>query len=151
MKTILLAISILFCLQISASAQTTATWQGGTPGKSSDWNCHTNWKEGRIPDEFSQVIIPADRHTYPILKDEVQPIDALMLVGGASLTLEQGSFLTILGETGRFNGMTLLGKIYNEGTLVSEALSGGNVEIMEHIAGSGKFIDNSKASIATGL
>ncbi len=104
-------------LHISISAQTTATWQGGKPGKPADWNCAGNWKEGRTPNEFSQVLIPSGMTYYPVLLDETTPIDALLIEGGASLTLHREASLVILGETGRFGGFLLLGKISNEGAL----------------------------------
>jgi hypothetical protein len=49
---------LLFACCTALSAQKTATWKGGTPGRSTDWNCPTNWKEGRVPDEFSNVVVP---------------------------------------------------------------------------------------------
>ena len=108
---------IVFSLHIPVSAQTSATWQGGKPGRPTDWNCPGNWKEGRPPNEFSQVLIPSCLVYYPVLEKEVEPIDALLIEGGASVTLQKGAVLIILCETGRFNGLILLGKINNEGAL----------------------------------
>ena len=30
---------LLLCLCLSLSAQRTATWQGGKPGRATDWSC----------------------------------------------------------------------------------------------------------------
>ncbi|HMR43199.1 MAG TPA: hypothetical protein PKC40_05170 [Saprospiraceae bacterium] len=95
-------------------AQTTAVWQGGKPGRITDWECAANWKEGKVPDQFSLVIIPSDRLFYPKLRNEAYEIDALLVEGGAKLTFESGSSLTITGETGRMEKMTLLGTIITE-------------------------------------
>mgnify|MGYP001015538134 CR=1 len=141
MKTILLTISILFCLQITTSAQTTATWAGGTPGRAQDWNCPTNWKEGRVPDEFSQVIIPADRHTYPVIRTEVNDIDALLVEGGSTLTLAASGELTVLGESGRLNGMSIIGGIQNDGMLRYEGIGNATAQVSGQISGEGTMMD----------
>ncbi len=65
----------------SVSAQKTATWKGGTPGRGSDWNCPKNWKEGRVPNEFSHVIIPdvsSSTFSYPVI--ESGEVEILSLV-----------------------------------------------------------------------
>ncbi len=76
----------------------------------------------------------------------VTPIDALMLEGGATLKLEQSAYFTILGDTGKFNGMTLIGKIYNEGTLTFEATDDSTNSLLYHIVGNGTLIDSSNAT-----
>lgn len=144
MKTFIAAISFLFCIQITSSAQTTATWSGGTPGRTQDWNCPTNWKEGRVPDEFSQVIIPSDRHVYPVIRTAVDDIDALRVDGGGQLTVSDGGQLTVLGESGRFNGMSLLGLIQNNGVLRYEAMGNASPMISGNLSGIGTFIDLSR-------
>lgn len=93
MKTIsfFVAVLTLACSQNhSLSAQSTSTWQGGKPGRTNDWNCPANWKEGRTPNEFSQVVIPSGRIYYPVVTSQTTPIDALLLEGGATLTLRKG-------------------------------------------------------------
>lgn len=65
----------------SVSAQMTATWKGGAPGRGSDWNCSKNWKEGRVPNEFSHVIIPdvsSSTFSYPVI--ESGEVEILSLV-----------------------------------------------------------------------
>ncbi len=116
-------LTLILGLSISLSAQTTATWQGGKPGRTTDWNCAANWSEGKTPDEFTQVIIPYNVQYYPVIKDTVAPIDALLMEGGTSLTIQVGANLAVLGETGRFGGITVFGKIENNGTLeIGEAV-----------------------------
>jgi hypothetical protein len=120
MKTMIICLATFFLMHTVITAQTTATWVGGTPGKPSDWNSPNNWKEGRIPDENAQVIIPSDRQYYPVINCEVPDIDALLVAGGAKLKLALDASLSILGQTGRFDGLTVLGMIFNEGMLIAE-------------------------------
>ncbi len=146
MKNLTLSIAtiltLIIGLSISLSAQTTATWQGGKPGRTTEWNCAANWSEGRVPDEFTQVIIPAGAAYYPVLKNEATPIDALLMEGNTALTLENGAILTVLGETGRFDGITVLGKITNNGTLVIENASPTNIAFMRQIQGVGSVVNS---------
>lgn len=89
---------LCFGFQVSLSAQRTATWKGGTPGKISDWNCPTNWKEGRVPDEFSNVVIPdvsTSTFSYPIINSEVE-IFSLICDAPARLKILDGGGLTVL-------------------------------------------------------
>ena len=117
--TFFAAVLMLLCsLSVSLSAQKTATWKGGKSGNPTDWNCDANWKEGKVPNEFSQVVIPSGRTFYPVIKDEVPPIDAILIEADARLTLTEDARLGILNETGRLNGLTLLGTCLNEGVLV---------------------------------
>lgn len=118
-KEFLVNLMIIFFLSLTSliSGQITTTWTGGTPGRSTDWNCPSNWKEGRVPDEFCQVIIPSDRNFYPVINAEVAPIDALLVESGAKITIQRESTLTVLGGTGRMNGATLFGEVINDGVL----------------------------------
>lgn len=144
MKNLTFRIATILTLAIglntSLSAQSIATWQGGKPGRTTDWNCAANWQEGRIPDEFTQVIIPLGADYYPVIKNEVEPIDALLMEGGASLTLQAGSALIILGETGSFDGITVFGKIINNGRLEIVNVSSPNVAFMQQIEGVGSVV-----------
>lgn len=139
---LILAAAASFMFSISMTAQTTATWVGGKPGRPTDWNCAVNWSEGRIPDEFTQVIIPTGVEYYPVIKKEVMSIDALLMEAGTSLTLQNGTFLKVLGETGRFDGLTILGKIINYGTLEIGATSSTGMAYMQHIQGIGAVINS---------
>lgn len=148
MKTlnqIIIAVTTLLCIStFSLKAQTTATWQGGKPGRSTDWNCPANWKEGRIPDELSQVIIPAGRLFYPVIKTEVEAIDALLIQGTAQLNLLPGASLTIVNETGRLDGISIYGQIYNEGNLEIHHLENKDNVIFDHVQGNGSLYNNAK-------
>jgi len=152
MKTVKIIIPIVILLvsiSSSLSAQTTSTWIGGTPGRATDWNCANNWKENSVPDENSQVIIPADRLYYPVLREEVDPIDALMVQSGAEITLTHSANLTILGSTGRMDGMMLFGNIENEGTLDLRFDTGNGTVTMSRIKGSGMVNGNDDGPLAS--
>jgi hypothetical protein len=136
------------CLTGTLIAQTTSTWQGATPGKAKDWNTASNWKENRIPDAYSMVIIPSERQFYPILWMEVEPIDALLLEGGAALTLGEGGYLTILGESGRMDGMILYGTIQNKGVLELRFENNTTTDAMQQIKGNGVVYESDQEQLA---
>jgi len=82
---------LLLCLaQGYSNAQKIATWKGGTPGRNTDWNCPGNWKEGRVPNEFSKVVIPdvsTCTFSYPVVRKDTVEISSLQCAPGATLTL----------------------------------------------------------------
>lgn len=82
--------AFLFIAQSTLSAQKTATWKGGTPGRSSDWMCASNWREGRLPNEFSAVVIPdvsTGSQAYPVLRSSEVEVLSVDIQTGAMLTL----------------------------------------------------------------
>ncbi|MBC7774357.1 MAG: hypothetical protein H7246_02880 [Phycisphaerae bacterium] len=88
MKKLFAFFALLCLIYPTAQAQKTATWKGGTPGRNTEWNCATNWKEGRIPDEFSNVIIPdvsTSTFSYPIIYEGVIEIFSLQCAPSARL------------------------------------------------------------------
>lgn len=90
---------LLLGFQISLSAQKTATWKGGFPGSSTAWNCAANWKEGRVPNEFSHVIIPDVSTTtfcYPVIEAGEVVIQSLLCTPPAMLTIGKNASLIIL-------------------------------------------------------
>ena len=93
--------SLMLGSQPSAQAQRTATWKGGTPGRPSDWTCSTNWKEGREPDEFGNVIIPdvsTSTFVYPVLKNGEVEILSLFVYPRATITVLENARLIILEQ-----------------------------------------------------
>ena len=92
-------IALLFGFQGSLSAQKTATWKGGQAGRSSDWNCAANWKEGRVPDEFSNVVVPdvsTSTFSFPIIEKGEVEVWSLQCLSGAHVTVSDKARLTIL-------------------------------------------------------
>ena len=138
--TFSISLTLILIFSFSLSAQTTATWQGGKPGRSTDWNCPANWSEGRVPDEFTQVIIPTGANYYPVIQSASAPIDALLMEGGATLTIQDGANLTILCETGIFDGVTVLGQIRNDGTLDIGEAAEVNTAFLQRVKGNGIVI-----------
>ena len=144
MKKSLFSIILILGFSFSLSAQTTAIWKGGKPGRTTDWNCPDNWSKGNVPDEFTQVIIPFGVHYYPVIQSAPAPIDALLVEGGASLTIQEGAELTIFCETGIFEGVTVLGKIRNDGILeIREAVNAGTA-FLKRVQGNGIVISTSE-------
>jgi hypothetical protein len=143
MKTTSIFIALILGLSFTVSAQTTAVWQGGKPGRTTDWNCPANWSEGRVPNEFTQVIIPAGATHYPVIYYTSAPIDALLMEAGTRLTITDGAKLAVLGETGISDGISVLGQLENNGTLeVGEAVSGG-IAFLEQVQGNGTVVSPS--------
>jgi len=135
--TISIALILFLGFSFSLSAQTTAVWQGGKPGRTTDWNCPANWSEGRVPDEYTQVIIPTGANYYPVIRYAPTPIDALLMEAGTKLTIQDGARLAILGETGIFGGVTAFGHIENKGTLeIGEAVNVG-IALLKQVQGNG--------------
>lgn len=90
--------ALLLTVCTSAFSQKTATWKGGTPGKNDDWHCPTNWKEDRVPDEFSQVIIPdvsSSSFSNPTLASGEVEIWSIQIHSGAFLRIGKGASLTV--------------------------------------------------------
>lgn len=95
---LLFAFAISFCLSNTAQAQKTATWKGGTPGQSVEWTCAANWKEGRVPNEFSNVVIPdvsATGSYQPVIRCAVEGVNSLTVLPGAQLRIEPSGTLEI--------------------------------------------------------
>ncbi len=96
MRNIFFVAAIILISQTALFAQKTATWKGGTSGKATDWNCAANWKEGRVPNEFSQVIIPdvsSSSHSNPVLSSGEVEIWSIMIHTGATLRIGKNARL----------------------------------------------------------
>ena len=92
------ALTLIFGLSISLSAQTTATWKGGAPGMEHEWNCPKNWSSYRVPDAFSDVIIPDVSSTTlaaPVIKNGVFEVNSIQVHPNAKLTVEQDAQLVV--------------------------------------------------------
>lgn len=103
------ALILTFGFQTSLSAQRTVTWKGGTPGRCSDWNCPSNWKEGRVPDEFSNVVIPSvatSTFCYPVIRRGEMEVLSLVLHTGATLDVLDNAMIATsnLQIQGKCNG-----------------------------------------------
>lgn len=82
------ALFLFFGTNTDLRAQKTATWKGGTPGRCSEWNCPSNWKEGRVPNEFSDVVIPVvstSTFCYPVIEASNYEVASLVVHPGATL------------------------------------------------------------------
>lgn len=94
---------LLFFAANELSAQIQNTWVGGTPGHPIDWDVASNWSLQRIPNEFSNVVIPNTATTtfsYPSI-DKAVEINSLRIESGAKLViLESGKLqLNFAGAT----------------------------------------------------
>ena len=99
MKTLLIAIFTLTATFISA--QNTVEWIGGTPGKQSDWNEPKNWSNHKVPDVFSNVIIPNVSSTTlssPIIPEGIVEINSLTINAMGELVVEEEATLIVYSE-----------------------------------------------------
>ncbi|MBL7808384.1 MAG: hypothetical protein JNN28_11230 [Saprospiraceae bacterium] len=96
MKRTFCLVALFTLIGMNLHAQRTATWKGGTPGRSSAWDCPTNWKEGRVPDEFTHVFIPdvsTSTFNYPCIKERTVEVASIQLASNALLHLERNATL----------------------------------------------------------
>ena len=97
-------------------SQVQNTWKGGTPGMEQVWDCHKNWSTYKVPDEFTNVIIPdvsTSSLSAPRLSGQVA-INGLFIETGASLTIDKDAQLKIYESVSEFS----LHKIDNKGSLI---------------------------------
>jgi hypothetical protein len=154
MKYSILLLAAIFFLSIFVQAQTPfsfplqheVTWVGGFPGHETDWNVPQNWSDFRVPDEFDRVIIPHKRNFFPEIKAETPAVDAMLVESGAQVTILPDGTLTVTGESGFFDGVTVGGKIINEGVLEIEQSSSSVLRAaLEKCRGTGKIITGAAA------
>jgi hypothetical protein len=94
MKKSIAIIALFSLISLNIQAQRTATWKGGTPGRTTDWNCPSNWKEGRVPDEFTHVIIPdvsTSTFSDPAISEDTVVIASLEVASNARLRLRKNA------------------------------------------------------------
>lgn len=87
------------------NAQKLSYWKGGTPGMESNWNCPKNWSNAKVPDGFSDVIIPdvsSGSGCYPTLKDRGLEVNSLTLQSGTSLNIEKQGTLIVFTTLDQF-------------------------------------------------
>ncbi len=104
--------TIVFC-------QPSVTWKGGSPGQPNEWNCPKNWSNYRVPDAFSNVIIPDVSTTSlanPIIQNCNVEVNSILLQSNATLTVELGAQLIIHDTQNGFgsgSGLILRGTLIN--------------------------------------
>ncbi|MCB9314897.1 MAG: hypothetical protein H6569_02040 [Lewinellaceae bacterium] len=94
-------LALFLGFNISLNAQKTTTWKGGAPGRAQDWNCPKNWSDGRVPDTFSDVVIPDVSTTSfaaPIIKNGAFEVNSLRLLANATLRVERSGQLAVLND-----------------------------------------------------
>lgn len=84
---------------MTTDAQRIATWQGGAAGKPNDWNCSRNWREGRVPNEMSDVVVgdvSSASRCLPIVCSPVTAVNSLQILSGGRLEIESKGQLEVL-------------------------------------------------------
>ena len=106
-NTICCTLSLLFATNLFA--QNENTWQGGKPGRTSDWNVSANWSKHRVPNEFDRVVIPntdTTTRSYPFITGEVT-LGSLFMASGAKVILRDHAMLVVLHGQGSEEGGAL--------------------------------------------
>lgn len=82
-------------------SQITMTWKGGTPGKECQWQCPQNWTSNKVPDGFSNVVIPATvasgSLSNPVLNERTE-VNSLRIEGDSRLKIGPQGMLTVYTE-----------------------------------------------------
>lgn len=82
--------------------QVTSIWIGDMPGHKTDWHQPYNWSNQRIPDEFTDVVIPLDEtqsNNYPVYSEGREEINSLNIWPGAILQVRGGELIIL--DTGK--------------------------------------------------
>ncbi|MBI1227074.1 MAG: hypothetical protein GC192_17720 [Bacteroidetes bacterium] len=97
--------ALFFLICTNAFSQVTTTWKGGTPGMENDWNCAKNWSNYKVPDAFSNVIIPdvsTTTQATPLIRQGRAEVNTLYLDSNANLTIDESAQLVIHESEGSF-------------------------------------------------
>lgn len=96
---------------LAQSESTKYTWIGTVPGDETNWNANMNWVGSEVPDETSDVLIPAGCTHYPTLPGSTS-IKTMTIEEGAVVNGGTATSLTITGGSSAwFNDGT-----FNPGT-----------------------------------
>jgi GH35 family endo-1,4-beta-xylanase len=79
---------------VAGTVLPTYTWTGNV---STDWGNPSNWSSGLVPNQISDVAIPAGRPRYPSVNISTT-INSLFITPGTSVTTGQGVTLAILSN-----------------------------------------------------
>ncbi len=113
-----LTIAVTFCLFGSLlNAQRNVNWVGGTPGNETDWFCHKNWSNAKVPDEFTNVYIAntsSSTFQYPVIKGKEAEALSVYIVPEANLTIEKSGSLYVVNSLSQPNTKSLI----NRGNLI---------------------------------
>jgi hypothetical protein len=120
----------IFALFLSndALAQKTIIWKGGTPGQETNWDCPKNWSTYRLPDEFSNVVIPdvsSTTQASPVIRGGMVEVNALRIESRALLTIATDARLVVHDYTEGINAFNLDQKgamiVYGEDSALASA------------------------------
>jgi len=114
--------SFLFVHSLSLKAQKIVYWEGGTPGRESNWNCPDNWSSNAVPDAFCKVVIPdvsTRSRVYPVLSHKGAEVNSLTMESGTSLTIQKEGCLVVFDSMERFglNDLDVRGTLTLKGNL----------------------------------
>ncbi len=109
-----LVILLMSTATMNSFSQINSIWIGNTPGHKQDWNCPSNWNNNRLPDEFTDVIIPLDdsiTDNYPNFKSGRSEINSLSIWPGANLTMKGGELLILNTDKNYYDRNQIMGRV----------------------------------------
>ena len=69
-------------------------WTGAS---TTDWFTATNWSCGTVPDQYTDVILPAGQSRYPVINSSTS-IRSIKVLNSATVTIPVGVVLDIKGK-----------------------------------------------------
>ena len=88
-----------------------ATWKGNTPGHELEWQYASNWSNNRIPDEFTDVVIPYDEtlgKNYPVVQTTNVEINSICIRLGAQIQIESACEIHVLAPDTVLHAQTII-------------------------------------------
>jgi hypothetical protein len=97
MKTLFLSLTLV----LSGStifAQQLVRWIGGTPGQETNWHEARNWSNYKVPDTFSNVLIPdvsTTTFSAPFISGGIVELNTILIESNAQFRLAEGALLIV--------------------------------------------------------
>ena len=96
---------------IECFCQVPSIWKGNTPGHEVEWAYASNWSNNRIPDEFTDVVIPFDitlGKNYPVIRTPNVEVNSLSVIAGAQIQMDAACTIRILTSNTNLSPQTLV-------------------------------------------
>lgn len=88
----------VFFISGSIHSQQFIIWKGGTPGQENAWECTKNWSKCRVPDEFSNVVIPdvsTASNCPPVIQKGTVQVNTLFVESNANFHISDNAQLLV--------------------------------------------------------
>src|SRR5271156_6512569 len=130
-KIFLVALIAFFLYPLSASAQCTSTWSGGTSG---NWGTAGNWTPSGVPTSSSNTCINTANSSVTTSGTYATTDDLTLALSSDTLTVGAGGLTIAAGGTISNAGTIVISPISSSGLVLSGATTltgGGNLMLLE--------------------